>query len=231
MKNKTFFCDLDGTLLGMNQDQFLALYFTSIKDYLVALKHDPQVFFYYLDKGIKAMLNNTGQMTNEAAFINATAGYKDLLNLMLDYYQKDFIKAKASCYVNPASVALIKYLKENNYKIVLATNPLFPRFVTEMRVKWAGLCPSDFNYITSYENSSYTKPKKEYYFEILSNLNLKPNEVVYIGNDVDDDFREIKNDTFESYLITDCLINKKEVDLKIPQMSMQEFLAYVKENA
>ena len=61
--NKTYFFDLDGTLLGMDQDKFLQVYFSSIKDYITSLGHDYKVFFYYLDLGIKAMLNNKGKNT------------------------------------------------------------------------------------------------------------------------------------------------------------------------
>lgn len=231
MSNKTFLFDLDGTLLGMDQDKFLALYFGSLKEYLMNLKHDPQVFFYHLNKGIKAMLTNNGSMTNEKAFLEATKPYPNLIDIMIDYYNKDFSKTKSSCYLNQASVEVIKYLKEKNYQIVLATNPIFPLFVTKMRIKWAGLDASDFSYITSYENSSYTKPHKAYFLEILKKLNLEQENVIYVGNDVDDDFKEIGNDTFTSFIISDCLINKENKPITIPCLSMQNFLNYLKENA
>ena len=102
--------------------------------------------------------------------------------------------------------------------------------VTKGRIKWAGLNPEDFKYITSYENSTYTKPKKAYFMEILTKLKLKPEDINYIGNDVSDDFKEIRNDTFNSYLITDCLINKDNEDYNIKQFSMEEFYNYLKDN-
>ncbi len=228
--NNVFMFDLDGTLLGMDQEKFLVIYFSSIKDKLINLKHDPQVFFYYLDKGIKAMLNNDGSKTNEEAFNLATRDYKGMLDILNDYYLNDFIKTKESCYVNPYSQKVIDLLKTKKKTIILATNPIFPLMVTKERIKWAGLNPEDFKYITSYENSTYTKPKKAYFMEILTKLKLKPEDINYIGNDVSDDFKEIRNDTFNSYLITDCLINKDNEDYNIKQFSMEEFYNYLKDN-
>lgn len=221
--NKTFFFDLDGTLLGMDQDKFLGLYFSSLKDYLTDLKHDYKVFFYYLDLGIKAMLNNDGSKTNEEAFLLAVKPYPNIMDIFLDYYKNKFIVTKDSTYANPYSKLIIDTLKEKGYDLVLATNPLFPRFVTEYRISWAGLNPSDFNYITSYENSHYTKPKKAYYEEILTKLNLKPSDVIYVGNDVDDDYGDIGSNYFNSYLIRDCLINKSNKKIDILTLTLEKF--------
>ena len=228
---KTFLFDLDGTLLGLDQDKFLGLYFSTMKDYVMNLKHDYKVFFYYLELGINAMLNNDGSKTNEEAFILATKNYSGILDILLDYYNKSFIECKKACFVNPYSVKVINYLKEKGYDIILATNPLFPLFVTKMRIDWAGINSNDFKYITSYENSCYTKPKYNYFMEILNKFNLKKEDVIYVGNDVSDDYLEIKDNTFMSFLIKDCLINKENLKFNIKELSMEEFYNYIKENA
>lgn len=72
-------------------------------------------------------------------------------------------------------------------KTVLAINPIFPRSAVESRIGWAGLDVSDFEYITTYENSWYCKPNPEYYNEILSKLNLQSGECPIVGNDVTED--------------------------------------------
>ena len=225
--NKTFFFDLDGTLLGMDQDKFLGHYFSSIREYIEEYKHDYKIFFYYLDLGIKAMLNNDGTKYNVEAFSEAVKPYKDMMAFFEEYYQKKFIKTKESTYVNPYSIKIIDYLKSKGYQLVLATNPLFPSFVTNMRVNWAGLNPSDFTYITSYENSKFTKPKKEYFKEILNNLEIKKEDVIYIGNDVDDDYGEMGYNYFESFIIKDCLINKNNKKITIPLLSLEDFYNYL----
>jgi FMN phosphatase YigB (HAD superfamily) len=44
------------------------------------------------------------------------------------------------------------------------------------------LYEDDFDYITSYENSNYTKPNPMYFQILLDEFNLKPEEVILFGN-------------------------------------------------
>ena len=112
--------------------------------------------------------------------------------------------------------------------MVLATNPLFPAIATHSRIRWAGLNPDDFEHITTYENSSYCKPNPDYYREILSKLNLKPEECVMVGNDtVEDMIAETLG--MKVFLLTDCLINKPSADISTwPNGGFPELKAYLK---
>lgn len=226
---KAFFFDLDSTLLQMNQDEFIKNYFDSLKNYAIKKNLDVKKFFYYLNLGIEAMLNNDGSKTNLEAFNEAAGCYKELLNEMPNYYKEEFQSLKKVSIYNPLSNLIVKELKAKGYKIVLATNPLFPKEATLERMKWAGLDSNDFTYITTYENSHYTKPKKEYFFEILEKLNLTSDEIYYIGNDIDDDFKEI-NGMFKSFIISDYLINKENKKINIPILSLSGFYNWQKEN-
>lgn len=86
--------------------------------------------------------------------------------------------------------------------------PIFPRSAVESRIGWAGLDVSDFEYITTYENSRYCKPNPEYYNEILSKLNLQSGECPMVGNDVTEDMvAQIVG--MNVFLLTDCLINRE----------------------
>ena len=77
---------------------------------------------------------------------------------------------------------------------------------------WAGLQPEDFALITTYEEFSYAKPNLGYYREILLRIGKQPQDCLMVGNDVTEDMcaAELGMDTF---LITDCLINKDNVDI------------------
>ena len=52
--------------------------------------------------------------------------------------------------------------------LVLATNPIFPAVAVETRLGWVGLTGSDFDLVTTYENSRSSKPNPAYYQSILS---------------------------------------------------------------
>ena len=95
---------------------------------------------------------------------------------------------------------------------MLATNPIFPAIATKSRISWAGLQLEDFEYYTTYENSSYCKPNPKYYIDILEKLNCKPDECLMVGNDVEEDMIA-QSIGMKVFLLTDCLINKNDKDI------------------
>ena len=112
----------------------------------------------------------------------------------------------------------------------LATNPLFPATATEQRIGWAGLSPNDFELYTTYENSNYCKPNLDYYRAVMNKLSVTPEECLMVGNDVGEDM--IATDLGASvFLLTDCLINKENVDISVyPNGNFDALLNYINEN-
>ena len=99
-------------------------------------------------------------------------------------------------------------------RAILATNPLFPAAATLSRIRWAGMEPEDFEWVTTYENSSYCKPNPQYYQEILERTGLKPEECLMVGNDAVEDTAALAIG-IPVFLLTDCLINKGQADISL----------------
>ncbi|MBQ1437963.1 MAG: HAD family hydrolase [Ruminococcus sp.] len=217
--NKNYLFDLDGTLLPMPDVQpFVELYLCSLcKELVPVLELSPETLINSIWSGTFAMLKNTGERQNCEVFWEAaskTAG-KNLAEYSThfdSYYKNSFSQAKAATGVTPFAQKSVSRIKENGGRIILATNPVFPPEATHARIRWAGLSPEDFDYITVYDNSRFCKPNPSYYEEICSKCGIKPEESIMIGNDVDEDMCAAKLG-FNSYLITDCLINKNNADI------------------
>ena len=128
------------------------------------------------------------------------------------YYRENFDDVRRVCGFNPAAGEIIDLVKVLGLRPVLATNPFFPAIATHKRVRWAGLQPEDFAYITTYENSSYCKPNPAYFRELLDKLGLQPEECVMVGNDAHEDTAAAKLG-IPVFLLTDCLLNKKNADI------------------
>ena len=89
--------DLDGTLLPMNQDEFVTFYMPLLaKKYISeGISFDPKAFIASVWKGYGAMVNNDGSCTNREAFWQ----YMDELlptdsenseRIALDFYANEF---------------------------------------------------------------------------------------------------------------------------------------------
>ncbi len=233
MAIRTVLFDLDGTLLPMDQDTFIKAYFGGLAKKLAPYGYDPKMLIDAIWQGSAAMVKNDGSQMNEDAFWGAFAdifgkNVRDDEPIFNEYYVESFDGVKAVCGYDPRAAATVRELKALGYRVVLATNPLFPRIATEKRIRWTGLEPTDFELVTTYENSRHCKPNTDYYKDIMFELGLKAEECIMVGNDVGEDMiaAELGAKTF---LLTDCLINKNGEDIeKYPHGSFPELMQYIK---
>ena len=224
--------DLDGTLLPMDQEVFVKAYFGGLAAKLAPRGYEPKQLINSIWAGTKAMVKNNGAKTNAAVFWDAfSAIYGEQVRQdephFEEFYRTDFQKAKEVCGFDPKAAQTVHALKAAGYRIVLATNPIFPAIATESRIRWAGLEPEDFELYTTYENIGFCKPNPAYYQEIMARLGVKPEECLMVGNDVAEDMVAGTLGA-KVFLLTDCLINSKDADISAyPQGSFDELMQYI----
>ena len=233
-KITTVLFDLDGTLIRMDQDKFIELYFTSILEKIAPLGYDTKLVYDALENAVRATIKNNGECSNEERFWRAFSAVspdiqREVKEVLDDYYANDFIKViEATCERYPRAREVLRAVKERGLRPILATNPLFPIIATYRRMALGGLSPEDFEYITAYENSSYCKPNPDYFRELLSKLDIDPSECVMIGNDTRDDF-SVHALGIPVFVLTECLINRDNIDLsEHPHGGFDELIDYIK---
>ena len=233
MKKTTVLFDLDGTLIDLDQDEFIRLYFVVLLDKLAALGYEKDAMLHILETAIRATKFNDGSRTNEVRFwhtLDTELGGipDDVREAILSFYSDDFrdILAK-TCTAYPRSREILATARAKGLRIILATNPLFPAECTHARIRLGGMSPTDFEYITAYENSSYCKPNSAYFTELLSRLDIAPEECVMVGNDTKDDFSAHALG-IPVFILTDGLINQGNVDLNdYPHGGVDELIEYL----
>lgn len=178
------------------------------------------------------MVLNNGEKTNEKAFweyfcsVFGEQAIKDE-PIFDEYYHTDFNKVKEVCSYDEKANQTVKELKEKGLRLVLATNPIFPKIATENRAKWAGIDINDFEFFTTYENSYHCKPNLEYYKDILAKLKLSAKECLMVGNDVTEDLIAEKLG-MKVFLLNNCVINKENKDISnYKQGGFSELLEYI----
>ncbi|MBR3862184.1 MAG: HAD family hydrolase, partial [Clostridia bacterium] len=192
MAIKAVLFDLDGTLLPMDQNEFLKGYFGLLTEKMVKSGYDAKTFMKALLAGTDAMVANDGSMTNEAIFWREFGRFYTLetlppITLFDEFYEQDFPKTRAFCGYDVRPRRIVDAVKEKGLLSVLATAPAFPAVATETRMGYVGLSPDDFLLYTTYENCTYCKPSEGYYREVLAKIGCAPSECLMVGNDVTDD--------------------------------------------
>lgn len=224
--------DLDGTLLPMDQDAFLKIYFGNLVARLAPLGYEPQKLIDGIWAGTAAMVKNDGNCSNEEAFWKTFAALfgehvRQDEPVFADFYRNEFQQARAACGFEPQAGAIIRRLKERGFTAVLATNPIFPAIATQSRIRWAGLEPEDFALYTTYENSCHCKPNPDYYRDVMAALGAEPQECVMVGNDVQEDM-VAETLGIKVFLLTDCLIDRAQTDLsRYPHGGFEELSAFL----
>ena len=185
--------DLDGTLLGLDIDRFLPVYLQQLAAFVGEAVSLPD-FSPRLMAAVGAMVSSRSDgRTNEEAFYQTfrqglTAEASAACDgAFLRFYHEIFPSLRQHTRPMPGARSFVAAAKGAGYRLVLATSPVFPRFVIEERLAWAGIRPSDFDGITSFETCRFNKPDPKYYEEILLHLGIRPDAALMIGNDLRDD--------------------------------------------
>ena len=232
---KMILFDLDGTLLPMDQEVFTKDYFKRLAAKLLPHGYQADQLVDGIWAGTAAMVKNDGTCTNEEAFWRRFVqifGEKALADKPIfdEYYRVEFQQVAEVCGCSAEAKDTIEELKKRGYRIALATNPIFPAIATESRIRWAGLEPEEFELYTTYENTCYCKPNPDYYRDLLQRLDCQAEECLMIGNDVEEDMIA-ESIGMKVFLLTDCMINKKERDISVfPHGGFKDLLQYLDNN-
>ena len=233
---KNILFDLDGTLLPMDMEKFLKLYFDSVcKRCSPIVCVEPNSLIKALVTGSEAMIKNDNSTLNKTVFWESASEscQKDLTPYIKDfddYYSSDFDAVKGALGFSTYAKKSVDLLKDRGVRLICATNPIFPKVATARRLKWAGVSYDDFDFVTLYDNMSCCKPNLKYYETICKVCNIKPEESLMVGNSVEEDMcaEELG---FDTYLITDCLINDNNKDYsEYRQGSFEDFYKFLLEN-
>ncbi len=228
---KAVFFDLDGTLLPMDENEFLKVYFHFISQKVKGLGYETEKLIDTIWAGTGLMYRNNGNATNEKVFwehflsVYGKERMKDK-KYFDNFYLNEFKNTKEACRENELALDIVKFAKEKTGLVILSTNPIFPLEGIKTRIGFIGLKESDFDYITSYENSYHSKPNPLYFDDLLKKFNLKSDEVILFGNNDLEDYLCSKKVGIKCYLVGDNLILHDEIsnNEKIPHIKISEVI-------
>lgn len=87
-----------------------------------------------------AMVQNDGSVSNQERFWKSFSEIygSDVRSdeaVFTEFYQNEFQEVRNSCGFAPQSSETVQKLKEQGFRLLLVTNPLFPSVATESRVR------------------------------------------------------------------------------------------------
>ena len=229
---KAVFFDLDGTLLPLDEEGFLKIYFGLLCKRMAPLGYEAELLVKTIWDGTKAMYLNDGSVTNEEAFwdiFKKAYGEEKLKDKFYvdGFYTNEFKETKKVCGENPYVKDILKFCRKQNLKVILSTNPIFPKPGTLTRMSFIDLKEEDFDYVTTYENSRYCKPNPLYFKDLLRKFDLKSDEVIVFGNNTYEDGECALACGMKCYMLGDFIINHPKTVHKFEHIDMNEVISKI----
>lgn len=226
---KAVFFDLDGTLLRMDESEFVKGYFSLLVKKMKAYGYDKELLIKTIWDGTELMVTNDGKKTNEEVFWNLFAsvyGEEKLKDRPIfdSFYSDEFKEMESYCQDNPLAKEIVSFTHRQGLKTVLSTNPLFPRAGQKTRLSFLGLKDSDFDFVSDYSNSSFCKPNPSYFASLLSLMDLKPEEVILFGNNTLEDGDCASYSHIDTYLVKGYLIHSDKAKGIYPEIGLEDIV-------
>jgi len=209
--------DLDGTLLHFDMQQFTGRYLEMIGDHFPEVRPAQRIPALIL-QGTNLMLQNQDSRLNVDVFLDFFSGQVNLArevvwDRFIKFYQSDFKSLVELTRPDAQARSLLEKAIDRGYRLVLATQPVFPLLAVRQRLTWAKIDDIPFDLITHIENMHACKPSPLYFKEIMTLLRAVPEQCLMIGNELQTDMAS-RQVGIKSFLLSDSgeYIRRKEVD-------------------
>lgn len=228
MTVNTILFDLDGTLLEMQTDPFVKSYLVEVGRH-VGDQYDTQKLLSLIWDATKAMImSNEPDKTNEQVFIEYFTAHSDwpreeVWPLFDSFYRDIFPTLSHLTYPSPWAKQIVEAAKEQGFRVAVATNPVFPREAIHHRLAWIGMSADEFELVTVYEESHFTKPNPGYFAEICEKLGVEPTDCVMVGNHMQEDMVASKLG-MKTFLVTNWMEDRGEPQYQVDQRGTLEEL-------
>ena len=207
---KAVLFDLDDTLLGNATETFMPPLYKAWAEALADIL-PPDETVTSLRAAAQAMMatvhphQTNGEVFYEAFTAASGVDHRIVQERFEAYYRGEFAAIQALTTRRAVARPLVQYCFEQGYKVIIATNPMFPRVAIEKRLAWAGVPVTDFDYalITHLDNMHATKPNAAYYREIMAKIDEDPWEAIMIGDDWQNDIAPTDKLHFATFWVAD----------------------------
>jgi FMN phosphatase YigB (HAD superfamily) len=204
--------DLDGTLLDIDLNKFFPFYHKHFYENFPNSMTLEEFIKHMWASIHKTVMHKTGRTNLDVLMDEFLRPFsltrEEAEPLLRNYYKNAYPQLKRFVNPRPESREVVLYVIKKNFKVVLATNPLFILDALKARMNWAGIDDLPFDLITHAENFTTCKPNLGYFREVFLKTGLKSEECLVVGDEHND--MVAKSLGCQTFLIKSPMTNLQE---------------------
>jgi FMN phosphatase YigB (HAD superfamily) len=199
--------DLDNTMLLFDETVYVNRYFEALAPRFSDLFSEQDLSRRVIG-ATAALRRNQGAQSNRDFFLahfcdGIDAGRAEVWNRFSDFYENDYQGIRMPVAAPAGLHRTLETLGRSGLKLVLASNPVFPKIAQETRMSWVGIPADRFDLFTHIDNMAFVKPDAGYYRQICDMLREPPGACLMVGNDPVGDMAA-KRSGLKTYRTTDA---------------------------
>ncbi len=192
----TFLLDMDGTLLDNSVRTFVPAYMAAFARHLAALVDLKRLNEALLTSTRQMILNQDPGCTLQDVFDSnfyprVGISRAELAPVLVEFFADVYPDLKYLTGRKPEAIEFVQQAFEREYRVAVATNPLFPLTAIDQRLEWAGLSPREYPFavVPGAENVHFAKPNPAFLAELLAVMGWPEGPAIMVGDDLDNDIR------------------------------------------
>ena len=184
--------DLDGTLLQVDMRRYIPAYVQGLAATIADTVPHSEAGRTLLGLVHHLLQRDSGDESNNSWYLQHAAQTFGMTPQLLSerfatYFASGLTALDPLMSPTPAARRLAETCIAKGWKVVIATNPVFPQPVIDSRLRRAGLADLDLALVTTSDNSRRCKPNPAYFADIMARLDLNPEQCLMVGNDTGHD--------------------------------------------
>lgn len=190
----TILFDLDDTLLNNDLNNFQKHYLQALADtlkqYAAPEEVIRQVMIATQKMANKSAIAGTMEEIFDSSFYPALGVSKKTVEHQIARFYRDvFPTLQRLTSPKKEMVEIVQKAFSAGWKVIVATQPVFPKTAIDQRLAWAQLPveSTPFSFVTTYEDLHFCKPNPAYLVEALMQIGWPEQPVVMVGNTYEDD--------------------------------------------
>lgn len=191
-RDRALLLDLDGTLIDLDLDRFLERYARLLAGYFAPTVPPERFGPAFMEAAMRMLTDVEPDRSNGDRFYDHFCARVGIERSWAQeqaqrFYDEAYPSLREMVRPLPAAPRLVESARRRGWRVVLATQPLFPRRAIVERMRWGGLDPDAFDFITDMDAFHACKPHPLFFQELSRAIQVPPARCVMAGNDVHDD--------------------------------------------